>query len=173
MPSAGKQFRENLDAQIDRMQETTRRLNPERPTAALPLAGRIGALAGLHKMFAERRFSGAAITHSEFLVLWMLRSTGPCSPTDLARHVQQTTAGMTRTLDRLERAGLVKRRAHESDRRRVEVVVTPAGESVADELQVIELAAYEDVLGDLDAGARKALSERLDQLIERLVDAMP
>jgi DNA-binding MarR family transcriptional regulator len=173
MPSRGKHFRDNLDEQIGRMRETTERLHPERAADALPLAGRIGALAGLHRTFTERTFAGAAITHSEFQVLWLLRTTSPCSPTDLARHVQQTSAGMTRTLDRLERAGLVERRAHASDRRRVEVVVTRAGERVADDMQAVELAAFEEVLGDLDASERKALAARLDQLIERLYDAMP
>lgn len=173
MPSRGEHFRENLDEQIDRMRETTERLHPQRPADALPLVGRIGALAGLHKTFTERLFSGADITHSEFHVLWLLRSTGPCSPTDLARHVQQTTAGMTRTLDRLERAELVERRAHASDRRRVEVVVTTKGESVADEMQALELSAFEEVLDGLGAADRKELAGRLDRLIERLVDAMP
>lgn len=51
---------------------------------------------------------------------------GPLSPTEVARCVQLTTAGMTEILDRLERAGHLRRDPHPSDRRKVVVSLTPS-----------------------------------------------
>jgi hypothetical protein len=80
---------------------------------------------------------------------------------------------MTKTIDRLERAGLVERRAHASDRRRVEVVLTAKGEEVTDRLLRAEISAHQEILADIGPAGRERLRDLLDQAIERLVDGMP
>ena len=49
---------------------------------------------------------------------------GPLAPTDLARLLGFTTGGVTTVLDRLERAGYVRRRPDAADRRRQVVEIT-------------------------------------------------
>ena len=49
---------------------------------------------------------------------------GPLAPTDLARLLGFTTGGVTTVLDRLERAGYVRRRPDPADRRRQVVEIT-------------------------------------------------
>ena len=49
---------------------------------------------------------------------------GPISPTDLAERMAFTTGGITVVLDRLERAGYVRRIPHPRDRRRLVVEKT-------------------------------------------------
>ena len=49
---------------------------------------------------------------------------GPLAPTDLARLLGFTTGGVTTVLDRLERAGYVRRRPDRADRRRQVVEIT-------------------------------------------------
>jgi DNA-binding MarR family transcriptional regulator len=49
---------------------------------------------------------------------------GPISPTDLAERMGFTTGGITAVLDRLERAGYVRRIPHPGDRRRLVVEKT-------------------------------------------------
>ncbi|MGO8956712.1 MAG: MarR family winged helix-turn-helix transcriptional regulator [Streptosporangiaceae bacterium] len=51
---------------------------------------------------------------------------GPLAPTDLARLLGFTTGGVTSVLDRLERAGYVRRRPDPGDRRRQVVETTEA-----------------------------------------------
>ena len=51
---------------------------------------------------------------------------GPLAPTELARLLGFTTGGVTTVLDRLERAGYVRRRADAADRRRLVVEATAA-----------------------------------------------
>jgi DNA-binding MarR family transcriptional regulator len=51
---------------------------------------------------------------------------GPLAPTELARLLGFTTGGVTTVLDRLERAGYIRRRPDPTDRRRQVVQITEA-----------------------------------------------
>ena len=51
---------------------------------------------------------------------------GPVAPTELARSMGFTTGGVTTVIDRLERAGYVRRCRDDPDRRRLTVEVTEA-----------------------------------------------
>ena len=53
--------------------------------------------------------------------------TAPSSPSELARHLDVSTAASTGVVDRLESRGHVQRRPHPTDRRRTEVHVTSNG----------------------------------------------
>lgn len=55
------------------------------------------------------------------------------TPKDLAAHLQMSTAAASGLVDRLERAGYVRREAHPSDRRGITVVLTEDGRRRADD----------------------------------------
>ncbi|WP_428957319.1 MarR family winged helix-turn-helix transcriptional regulator [Streptomyces sp. cg35] len=57
-------------------------------------------------------------------VMDRLVSTGPATPSELARELSTSTAAMTLVIDRLADGGHVSRQPHPSDRRKV--LVTPA-----------------------------------------------
>ena len=168
--SDGRQAAAAIERELAEIQAGLQARDPALPTGLIPLFGRLGAVASLYRLYYERFLAGSGLTHPEYQVLGILRGAGPRSPTQLARSVRQTTAGMTKTLDRLERAGLVQRRALARDRRRVEVALTAAGARRTDALQRLELEAQQDMLGDLPPGQRKQLAAHLDRLIQRLVD---
>ncbi len=136
----------------------------------IQIFGRIGAVASLYRSFYERFLHDSELTHTEYQVLAILRGLGARSPTELARSVGQTTAGMTKTLDRLERADLVERRSHPSDRRRVEVVLTDEGARRAADLLARELEAQRSMLANVDAASRERLRALLDEMISRLFE---
>jgi DNA-binding MarR family transcriptional regulator len=54
----------------------------------------------------------------------LLASRGPLTPSELAQATSLSSGGMTIALDRLERAGFVRRRNHPNDRRSVLVEAT-------------------------------------------------
>lgn len=83
----------------------------------------------------------------------------PSSPGELARLLEVSTAASTGVVDRLERRGHVERRPHPSDRRRIEVHVTPSGRTEI----VGHLRPMLDALSELDAG----LDEPDRQVVER------
>jgi DNA-binding MarR family transcriptional regulator len=67
----------------------------------------------------------------EMLALGGLAVDGPSTPTAIAARLQVTTASTTELIDRLERAGLVTRAPHPSDRRKVLVALTDSGRGKA------------------------------------------
>lgn len=81
----------------------------------------------------QRRLSGtvasAGVTLQQFNVLRILRGAGPAGlPTlTIRRRMIEEAPGITRLVDRLERAGLVRRDRASPDRRRVLCRITPAG----------------------------------------------
>ncbi|MEU9827789.1 MarR family winged helix-turn-helix transcriptional regulator [Micromonospora chersina] len=91
------------------------------------------ASAGLSARFAAQ-FEEHGLSPVEFEVLMRLtRSPGhQLRMTDLAAQTSLSTSGVTRVVDRMERDGLLRRRACPSDRRSSYAVVTAAGLSRLD-----------------------------------------
>ena len=87
------------------------------------------------------------------------------SPTRLAEMVVRTTGGMTKSLDRLERQGLVRRRPDPADGRGVLVGLTPKGRRVAEDASAAYVVGRQRVLDHLDAGE----AEEIDLALRRLL----
>lgn len=119
--------------------------------------------AGLSARFAAQ-FEEHGLSPVEFEVLMRLtRSPGhQLRMTDLAAQTSLSTSGVTRVVDRMERDGLLRRRACPSDRRSSYAVVTAAGLARLDEtlpghLQIIE----QWFTGQLDPAALDSLLDGL------------
>ncbi|WP_329252252.1 MarR family transcriptional regulator [Actinoallomurus sp. NBC_01490] len=81
----------------------------------------------LHNAIASR--SGTNVTDMQCINLLQLR--GPMTPGQLADAIFLTTGGaITAVIDRLEKAGMVRRRRDEEDRRRVIVEATEGAPTV-------------------------------------------
>jgi DNA-binding MarR family transcriptional regulator len=87
------------------------------------------------------------------------------SPTRLADMVVRTTGGMTKSLDRLERQGLVRRRPDPADGRGVLVGLTPKGRRVAQDASAAYVVGRQRVLEHLDEGE----AEEIDLALRRLL----
>jgi DNA-binding MarR family transcriptional regulator len=88
----------------------------------------------------------------------------PLAPSVIADRLMITTGSMTSLLDTLERRGLVQRKAHPSDRRRLLVQLTNEGQALVDTfLPEIVAVQTELVAGmsEADRAAAVRLSERL------------
>ncbi len=66
------------------------------------------------------------LTHAGLIVLHLLQS-GSMNQTALAKHARVENQTISRTLERLEREGLIEREPDERDRRRQVVTITDAG----------------------------------------------
>ena len=102
-------------------------------------AGR--AAAGLDLAVTDVLEGAAArsgLTFADYLVLGVIRRSpgGRSAPTAIAGVLGRTTGGMTLTLDRLEDAGLLRRRRSPDDGRRVIVDLTARGARLATEVNV-------------------------------------
>lgn len=106
----------------------------------------------------------SGISVADYLVLGVVRrSPGHRSaPSVICEVLGRTSGGMSLTLDRLERAGLVRRLPDADDRRRVVVEATPAGVELAKRVNA-DLHEWEDSLGASD-DERDSLASALGRL---------
>jgi DNA-binding MarR family transcriptional regulator len=99
------------------------------------------------------------LNRTDMRALDIIGRAGPLAPTDLARLLGFTTGGVTTVLDRLERAGYVRRRPGSGDRRRLLVEVTAA-----------TAARDAEVFGDLIGQTSDLLTTYTDQQLQVIDD---
>jgi DNA-binding MarR family transcriptional regulator len=74
----------------------------------------------------QRASEHFGISRTDLRVIDNLRSSGPLTPSQLARAVGLTSGGLSIALERLERIGYIRRSQHPRDRRSVVVEATDA-----------------------------------------------
>jgi DNA-binding MarR family transcriptional regulator len=135
--------------QLDRMLDQWRRERPEIDANGMSLVPRVIRLAHLYDAQMAHVSRSFDLKPGWLDVLSALRRIGPpyrMSASELARWVLLSSGGMTSRLDRMEDAGLVKRRPDPSDRRGVLIELTPRGEAVIDAAIDAHLALYKELV---------------------------
>jgi DNA-binding MarR family transcriptional regulator len=108
------------------------------------------------------------LSFGDYSVLRVLRNVGPphrLSPSRLAEVVLVTTGGMTKIVDRLERAGLVARTPDPADRRGVLVGLTRRGVTLSERASAAYVAGRERVIGRLDEREIETIDVGLRRLL--------
>jgi DNA-binding MarR family transcriptional regulator len=145
------------------------RERPDLPALPMAVFGRLSdAAERVMRDHTNPLFAAAGLQPGEFDVLATLRRSGKpymLSPTRLYEAAMISSGGMTNRLDRLERAGLVERRADPGDRRAKLIVLTDAGKRVIDETIGRHVANEERLLSVLTP----AEQERLNALLRKLI----
>ena len=102
---------------------------------------------------ARRRLTDALTAHG--LRLWhltimaMLDDAGPLSKGELAARLDMNQSDLTRTVTDLDAAGYVECARDPSDRRRIEVALTPAGRCASAQLNTAVSSTEADLLAPL------------------------
>jgi len=131
------------------------------------IVDRIAAIQRRIKRMLDETLEEHGLTSGEWLVLGKLsRSPDGRRPAgELAAKVELSSAAMTNRLDRLEKAGLVRRVPDEHDRRSVQIQVTDEGRALY-ERAVEAQAAREGIVAEaLDP----AQQDELNNLLRRLM----
>lgn len=160
-------FRVESDS-VDRIVEAWRIRYPRLDSSTLEVTGRLLLCAGYFERAAASVLQKFELSIADFDVLNTLHRVGEprgSKPTDLARSALITTGAMTSRLDRLERAGLIRRTPDPDDRRGVLVCLTAQGGKLAKRALHALIAANEGFLDPLDARQRDALASALRQLL--------
>ena len=116
------------------------------------------------------------ITMPQAKVLYLLRTTGDLSMSDLVARLGVTLPTVSGIVDRLVEHGLVARRGNPDDRRRVFVGLTTAGRELIDRFRDLNARQVRDllsVLDDDDVAVVRAFLAALDRGIARLAEAAP
>jgi DNA-binding MarR family transcriptional regulator len=130
--------------------------------------GRFDAVARHWAALHRRVLAPFGINYAELATLGMLHATRPSprrSPTELRGLVGQTSAGMTRILDKLETEECVRREPSPEDGRRVDIVLTRRGGKLAEEAWRALLVHQNELLRSFDERSREGLITALDRLL--------
>lgn len=125
---------------------------------------------------AYRSIEQLPMCGSDFAVLEALLHKGPLPVNTIGRKVLLTSGSITVAVDRLEKQGLVERKAHATDRRARIVHLTPAGRALITESFAKHERDMEAAASVLSTGERAQLVELLKKLglgAEALLTAAP
>ena len=113
----------------------------------------------------EAALEGVGLSLAKAGLLRYLAEAGEGVPlSELAKHQQCVRSNITQLVDRLEKDGLVKRRADASDRRSIRAVLTPAGRKADARARQVLARTQEDILRSLRTGQAAELQSALEVL---------
>lgn len=128
-------------------------------------------------MHSQKLVREAGLTTPQLLVMQAIEKDGNPSTSALARHIVVSHATVTRIVDRLELAGMVKREKSKTDKRVVNVSLTEAGKAkleVAPEPLQSEFLREFRKLDDWEQHMLKAALLRIAKMMDAAdIDAAP
>ncbi len=160
---------------VDRLIEQWALERPDLELGPMAIFGRLGRLHTLASRSIADVFAGHDLQIGEFDVLAALRRSGDpfvMKPTDLARVLMLSPAGMTNRVDRLEAAGWIERQNDPDDRRSSLVKLTDEGRDLVDRAVTDHVANEARLLESLSPAERAALDRTLRTLL-RQFDTSP
>jgi DNA-binding MarR family transcriptional regulator len=163
-PQRAPQRKDPVDAIIDQWAD----VRPDLDTTAMEVFGRINRLSRAVGDRMEKAYARFGISRGEFDVLATLRRSGEpytLSPRQLSATLMLTTGGMTGRLDKLERAGLLRRSPDPHDRRGLQVTLTEEGLTLVDQAVTAGLAVQTEALSALNDEQAGQLADLLRDLL--------
>ncbi|MFH8986793.1 MarR family winged helix-turn-helix transcriptional regulator [Streptomyces sp. NPDC017940] len=145
-------------------------VRPDLETTPMEVFGRVYRVAQAVGDRVEKAYRRLGTTRGEFDVLATLRRSGEpytLSPRLLSSTLMLTTGGMTGRLDKLERAGLLRRSPDPHDRRALQVTLTGEGLALVEEAVAAGLDEQRAAL--MSAGLDAAETARLAALLRKLL----
>ena len=143
------------------------------PTTAAggPISHAIFRVARLHRMLAGSLLRRTGLYPGQELVMMHLWDQGEQRQADLVRILGSDAATMTRTIQRLERAGFVRRRPDPTDARASLIEPTPASRNLRIEIDEIWKELERLTLGSLEPAEQQSTLASLEALERNLSSA--
>lgn len=153
---------------VDQLREEWGRERPDLDVSGLGVTSRISLLCKVLSREDSKALAPLGLAPWAADVLLALRRQGPpyqLTPTDLRKVTLLTSGAMTTRLDRLEGAGLVRRRSDTQDRRSIRVALTETGIELAEMAIAARLARVERTLAPLSRDERESAAALLRKLL--------
>lgn len=153
---------------VDRLRSQWARELPDLDTEPMGVLGRASRLTNLHRISMETTFGNFGLDRGEFDVIATLRRSGPpyrLTPTQIYTSLMISSGGLTHRLDRLEKAGLVRREKSQQDGRSMLVALTDAGIARVEEAFRAHVTQGAAFLAALDATERRQLADLLRKVL--------
>jgi MarR family transcriptional regulator, organic hydroperoxide resistance regulator len=141
-----------------------------RPAAARcgPISHAIVRLAKAHRAHARHLLRDVGLYPGQELILMMLWDCGPQRQSELATQFDTDSASMTRSVQRLERAGYVRRVADPADGRATLVEPTAASLVLRGRIELLWSRLEADTVGGLSADEQRSALRALQRLEDNL-----
>lgn len=159
----------------DRAQLAAAQWQQQRPDLdgfSMAVIGRLGELSQvISRDHLLPFFAAHGLQAGEFDLLATLRRSGEpyaLMPTALYESAMISSGGMTSRIDRLEKAGLIERRRHPSDRRGILVALTTAGFELIDSMLSAHVDNLQRVLAALSDEEKQQLHALTGKLLANL-----
>jgi DNA-binding MarR family transcriptional regulator len=108
------------------------------------------------------------LTYNQYKTLLTVSDLGPCSLADLTGHLQVAASSASEMVERLAKAGLVRRETAEGDRRAVAIRLSRAGERLLRRIRQGIVENYSKILKKLSPRDRARLARALEDLVETI-----
>jgi DNA-binding MarR family transcriptional regulator len=164
---------ENKPGQTDPLSETDkildqwRRVRPDLDPSPMAVCGDIWRAAERLRQAIQLNWGKFDIDLPSSDVLLTLRRQGHddgISPTALAKDSMLSASAMTNRLDRIEKRGLIERRADPTDRRALTIHLTKQGRELVDHSISAHLEEEERLLARLSGEEREQLRQLLSKI---------
>jgi MarR family transcriptional regulator, organic hydroperoxide resistance regulator len=136
-----------------------------------PISHAIFRLARIHRVTAGQLLRPIGLHPNQELLMMQLWDAGPQRQADLVTMLDSDSATITRTIQRLERAGFVRRMPSEADRRVTIVEPTVASQALRREVEQVWRRLEELTVGGLDDDERRVALRMLERLESNLGEA--
>jgi DNA-binding MarR family transcriptional regulator len=149
---------------VARIRDAWRVERPDLDVTPQGVFGRLSRLTQHVSVELAQVYGQHGLGEGDFDVLATLRRAGEPferTPRELADHTMVTSGAMTKRVDRLERSGLVTRRASETDGRGRVIALTQAGRELIDQAFTEHIANEHRLLAALTPGERAQLETLL------------
>ncbi|MGO4686273.1 MarR family winged helix-turn-helix transcriptional regulator [Hyphomicrobium sp. 2TAF46] len=157
---------------MDRAARAAEQWAQERPDLATGPMVLLGRLAEAALVVTRERlnplFASFGLQPGEFDVLATLRRSGSpyaLTPTALYEAAMISSGSMTNRVDRLEKAGLIERRANPADGRGTLVALTASGFDLIDKAVTAHVANQHEIMSRLDDDEQARLSALLEKML--------
>jgi DNA-binding MarR family transcriptional regulator len=117
---------------------------------------------------AEARFADEELTFSHWVTLMCLRDGLASTCADIARHMNHDSGATTRLVDQLEKRGLVTRSRSKTDRRVINLTLTPEGKAMAKGLAPRTINFWNEMLDGFTTAEATQLIDMLTRLLKRM-----
>jgi DNA-binding MarR family transcriptional regulator len=119
----------------------------------------------VRRVFSEK---GCDVTVDQWVILCALWEEDGCSQASLSERTFKDPPTVTRMLDLLERKQMVVRRPSPTDRRMVEVYLTPEGRAFRQKLVPVVIDLHRDILRGLSAAEVRHLYAILHHIFQNV-----
>lgn len=120
----------------------------------------------LMQKLSDRFFARFGLTDVQFNIMMILKDHSPdgLSQQELSEQLIVTKSNVVGLIDRLEKAGHVRRDSHPTDRRYNQIVLTPKGEKLEAKVEAEYFKEVDRMMNALGAAQKKTLITAMERI---------